>query len=221
MNQHYPVVLKLTGKKCVVIGGGKVAERKVYALLDCGAEVKLISPSVTNSLLDMARLSKVKWEKRGYRSGDLSNSRIAFIAVGDEEVTFQCRKEADEAGTFLNVADKPEWCDFMLPSLHRQGDLMLMVCTEGNSPMLAKRIRQELEVTYGPPYGAVVKALGRIRENLGNKIEDQKTRQALFHQLVYEGPVDEALGLPIDEIEGFLMNAYENCLRHFVRMSSE
>ena len=213
MNQHYPIVLKLMGEKCTVIGGGKVAERKVNALLDCGAKVRLISPFVTDSLLNMARLSKINWEERDYRSGDLSGIRIAFIAIGDEEVTLQCRKEADDTGTFLNVADKPEWCDFILPSLHRQGDLMLMVCTTGNSPMLAKRIRQELETSYGPSYGAVVKALGRIREDLVCKMEDQKSRHALFHQLVYDGPVDEALRLPISEIEGFLMDAYEHLLR--------
>lgn len=214
MNQHYPIVLKLMGKNCVVIGGGKVAERKVNALMDCGAEVRIISPSVTKHLLDMARKEEIHWEKRNYCFGDLSESRIAFIAVGDEEVTLECRKEANITGTLLNIADKPEWCDFILPSLHRQGELMLMVCTEGNSPMLAKRIRQELESQYGEPYGIVVKALGKIRKDLGKRTVDQKKRQELFQQLVYHGPVEEALKLPTDAIEEYLMKVYNNWLRH-------
>ncbi|RQD71374.1 MAG: bifunctional precorrin-2 dehydrogenase/sirohydrochlorin ferrochelatase [Tindallia sp. MSAO_Bac2] len=213
MGNHFPIMLQLEGKKCVVIGGGKVAERKITALLAAGAAVTVISPEITEIIQERISEGCLVWLKRQYQAGDLENIKFGFVAVGKKEVSLKCRQEADKTNTLLNIADMPEFCDFILPASLRRGELLLTVCTDGNSPMLAKKIRQDLSQVYGKPYAVVVAALGKIREKAAGEIETQKARQEIFQYLVFQGPVDEALKLPMKEIESFLMKAYDKISR--------
>ncbi|SDY77718.1 hydroxymethylbilane synthase [Tindallia californiensis] len=209
MSGYFPMMMQLNKKKCVVIGGGIVAERKVTALLESKAEVTVISPEITEKIQKSYEKGSLKWEKRGYRSGDFDKIPFAFIAVGDENVNKRCRQEANKTNTLLNIADQPDQCDFMLPAVLRQGDLLLTVCTSGKSPMLAKKIKQDLMQTYGKSYSIVLDTLGEIRQDAFLQIANQKNRQEIFRQLIYDGMVEKALTLPVQEVETFLMQEYK------------
>lgn len=208
MSGYVPMMMRLNKKKCVVIGGGIVAERKVTALLESKADVTVISPEVTETIRKSYEAGSLEWKKRGYLSGDFDKIPFAFIAVGNEEVNKRCRWEANKTNTLLNIADQPDQCDFMLPAVLRQGDLILTVCTSGKSPMLAKKIKQDLIQTYGNAYSVVVDTLGKIRQDAFHQIANQKNRQEVFRKLIYDGAVDEALTLPGQEVENFLMQKY-------------
>jgi len=164
----YPVFLNLEGKRCVVVGGGRVAGRKARKLLQARARVVVVSPEVEPGLASVA----VETHRRPYRSGDLEGASLAFAATNRREVNAAVVAEARERGVPVNVADEPEEGDFALPSVLRRGRLQVAVSTGGVSPTLAGRIRRELEGLFGPEWAGVVEELGRAREE-GRRAEGE------------------------------------------------
>jgi len=155
----YPVFLDLRGRRCVVVGGGKVAGRKARNLVRAGALVSVISPETEPGLESL--VSRV--ERRGYETGDLAGAVLAFAATDSREVNAAVAREAKERGIPVNVADNPSEGDFALPSTLRRGGLQVAVSTGGASPALARRIRTELEERFGPEWAGVVEQLERAR----------------------------------------------------------
>jgi precorrin-2 dehydrogenase / sirohydrochlorin ferrochelatase len=129
----YPLVLDLKGRRCVVVGGGTVAERKVDGLLAAAAEVTVVSPKLSDKL-----------EARAAR-GDLAGAALAFVATGDTRLAAAIAREGRSQGVWVNAADDPEHCDFFLPSVLRRGPLLVAVATGGGSPALARAVREEIE----------------------------------------------------------------------------
>lgn len=207
---YFPILLNLKDQPCLVIGGGLVAHRKVVSLLQAGARVRVISPEVVDPLEALAGSGDIDLEKRRYRSGDLKDCRLAFAATNQRAVNEACRKEAVETGALLNVVDVPDLCDFIMPAVHQQGDLLLMVCSQGKSPMLSKRIRKEFEKHYGPAYGYISRVLGDMRTQAFKDFSDIRQRKALFKHLIEEGPLDQALTANEKDAETILWKAYEN-----------
>jgi precorrin-2 dehydrogenase/sirohydrochlorin ferrochelatase len=164
----YPVFLDLDGKRCVVVGGGGVANRKARKLLQARARVVVISPYVRPELASMA----VEVRRRPYREGDLEGAFLAFAATNRREVNGAVAREARERGVPVNVADEPSEGDFALPSTLRRGRLQVAVSTGGASPKLAQRIRRELEDVFGYEWAGVVEELHRARRD-GNRAEDE------------------------------------------------
>ena len=210
---YFPILLDLKEQPCLVIGGGRVAHRKVEALLQAGARVTVISPEITEELKEMAAAGIILLKQRHYREGDLAGYRLAFAATSQREVNEACRQEARRSGTFLNVVDVPDLCDFIMPAVHQQGDLLLMVCSQARSPMLSKRIRRELQEKYGPEYGVVSGVMGELRLRAFEDLPEIRQRTALFQYLIEEGPVDEALHLPAEEARVFLWESYRKYLK--------
>lgn len=157
----YPIFLDLEGKRCVVVGGGKVADRKARKLLQARARVVVVSPEVEPGLASVA--SEV--HERPYRVGDLEGASLAFAATDRREVNAAVAAEAKERGVPVNVADEPGEGDFALPSVLRRGQLQVAVSTAGASPTLAGRVRRELEGRFGPEWAGIVEELGRARED--------------------------------------------------------
>lgn len=164
----YPVFLDLDGKRCVVVGGGEVANRKARKLLQARAKVVVISPDVKPELASMA--AEIK--RRPYREGDLEGAFLAFAATDLREVNAAVAREAREKDIPVNVADEPPEGDFALPSTLRRGQLQISVSTGGASPTLARRIRQELEEAFGFEWAGIVEELSRARRD-GFKAEDE------------------------------------------------
>ncbi|MEN1761294.1 bifunctional precorrin-2 dehydrogenase/sirohydrochlorin ferrochelatase [Anoxynatronum sibiricum] len=215
---YFPILLQLTGHPCLVIGGGRVAYRKIESLLQAGARVTVISPQMVPELEALAAAHAAEAQPEGkaslrlirqpYALGDLKGYRLAFAATGNREVNEACRQEAEHCGVLLNVVDVPDLCDFIMPAVHQQGDLLFMVCSQGKSPMLTKRLRKELQQRYGPAYGRVAEVMGELRQQAFQDLPDIHHRREVFRHLIEDGPLDEALTLPPEEARQHLWAAY-------------
>ena len=157
----YPIFLDLSGRRCVVVGGGEVASRKARKLLQARAEVVVISPEIKAELESVA----VEIHRRPYKEGDLDGAYLAFAATDSREVNAAVAREAKERGIPVNVADEPSEGDFAAPSVLRRGGLQVAVSTGGASPALARRIKDELEESFGPEWAGLVEELHAARRN--------------------------------------------------------
>jgi len=184
MPTYYPMMVDLAGRRCLVVGGGRVAERKVALLLDCGAEVEVVSPAATPKIADLAARGAIRLARRTVRPADLDRAFLVFAATDDARVNRSVADEVRKAGGLVNVADAPEACNFLVPSVVRRGDLTIAISTGGGSPALAKRLRQRLEATIGPEYEAFLSALRELRARAQQAISDPTERQALFRRAV-------------------------------------
>ena len=164
----YPIFLDLSGRRCVVVGGGEVANRKARKLLQARARVVVISPEIGAELESVA----VEVERRPYRAGDLEGAYLAFAATDSREVNSAVAREAQERGIPVNVADRPSDGDFALPSTLRRGRLQVAVSTGGASPALARKIKDELEGVFDPAWAGVVEELYRNRRD-GEKSDER------------------------------------------------
>jgi len=167
--EFYPLFLKISGKKCVVVGGGGVTRRKVKALLEHGASVEVISPDPCPELAKLGETGEIKLLRRGYQPGDLRGAFLAIAASDSRALNRQVAKEAQEKAVLVNVADAPENSDFILPSYLRRGALTIAVSTAGVSPALARKIRTRLEEEIGDEYASLVRLVGEVRAELKRK----------------------------------------------------
>jgi len=184
MRKFYPMMVDLTGKRCLVVGGGAVAERKVALLVECGAEVDVVSPKATARLTALASSGRIRLRRRPVRAADLSGAFLVVVATDDPRVNREVAERARRAGGLVNVADDPAACSFLVPSVIRRGDLTVAISTGGGSPALARKLRQRLEQTVGPEYEAFVAALRLLRERARRAIANPEDRQAIYRRAV-------------------------------------
>lgn len=187
----YPIALRLEGRRCVVIGGGKVAARKVETLLASGAEILVISPKADTSIVDARNAQRLRLQNRPFREGDLDRAFLAIAATGSPQVNRDVAREARDRGVLVNIVDDPDNSDFHVPAQVQRGDLLLTVSTSGASPALAKRIRQELEKQFGPEYKSYLSLLRTLRNILQQNVPEQAERQRLEELFIERG---DALG---------------------------
>ena len=186
---YYPVSLNISGRKCVVVGGGQVALRKVRALLEHGADVEVISPDLFPELAQLATSGKIKALNRAYRLGDLVNASVAIAATDDGELNRQVAKEARSKAVLVNVVDDVENSDFIVPSCLRRGELTIAVSTAGRSPALARKIRTRLEKELDNEYTSLIRLIGEVRAEVkreGMKIDGDRWQEALDLDLLLE-----------------------------------
>jgi len=170
---YYPVFLDLEKKRAVVIGGGRVAERKVISLISAGARITVISPAITKRIEREKENGRIRHISRQYRKGDLKNAFLVIAATDSRAVN---EKVARESPGLVNVVDTPELCNFIVPSIVNRGPLTIAVSTGGVSPALSKSIRQELEGIYDHEISGYLKLLGKIRSEAIKTMKDQKKR---------------------------------------------
>lgn len=176
----YPANLNLTGRLCVVIGGGKVAARKAADLLECGARVRVIAPGLDEVFPEG---DGFEYESRVYRPGDLEGAFLAIAATDDEAVNRAVTAEAAGSGVILNVVDQPGRCDFQVPASIRRGDLLLTIATGGSLPALAKRLRRQLEAEFPEEWGRVLELLGEARARVIAGIDDEERKRDCLEEL--------------------------------------
>ena len=182
LSPYYPVFLNIGGKRCVVVGGGEVALRKVRALLEHRADVEVISPELCAGLIELAESGQISAFRRHYRPGDLRKALMAIAATDDSEVNHNLLKEARDQKTLVNVVDDVANCDFIVPSLLQRGDVTIAVSTSGRSPALARKIRTRLENEFGEEYAALALLLDEVRTRVkhqGSKISNDTWQEAL------------------------------------------
>ncbi len=166
-------------KRVVVIGGGKVAERKIQGLIEAKARVTVVSPNLTEKLNQCCLEGKITWKKKNFSAEDIRDAFLIIAAVNDPEVSLAVKKAA-APNQLLNLADDPEESNFILPSVYKQGKLSMTVSTSGASPTLAKKIKQNLASQYGPEYKDYVDFLYNCRQWILKEITDPKLKRYLL-----------------------------------------
>ncbi|MEW5909181.1 MAG: bifunctional precorrin-2 dehydrogenase/sirohydrochlorin ferrochelatase [Thermodesulfobacteriota bacterium] len=202
--RYYPIFLDIKGKACLVVGGGDVGSRKVKTLLECGACVTVISPEVIKPIQDLAETHIIQWKSHCYNTGDLDGFFLVIGATNDEAINFRISRDALERGMLCNIADRPDACNFILPSLVRRGDLTIAISTSGKSPALAKRLRKELEAHFGSEYSDVLRLMGAIRNNLLSQRHAPEAHKPLFEALLDRGIVDLMRQKEFDKVNDLL-----------------
>jgi len=186
----YPVFLNINNRKCVVVGGGQVALRKVKALLEHGADVEVVSPGLCPELVEIAGSGEIHTIPREYRAGDLENAFVAIAATDNTEINQRVVAEARRRAVLVNVVDDAGNSDFIAPSYMRRGDITIAVSTGGKSPALARKIRSRLEKELGDEYAVLVSLIGEVRSEVRQrkiKIDGDGWQEAL--------DLDQLLGL--------------------------
>jgi siroheme synthase-like protein len=180
MGTYYAAFLDLRGRGALVVGGGTVAERKVSGLLDAGARVRLVSPTVTPALATRAVARILEHRARAFRRHDVRGCAIVVAATGVPDVDDAVAAAARRARALVNVVDRAEACDFILPSVLRRGDLQIAVSTGGRSPALAREIRRHLEEQFAADSGTVIAWAGRARARVlsGERLPAVRRRAA-------------------------------------------
>ena len=194
--RYYPILLDLRGRRCVVVGGGRVAQRKVLSLLRAGASVHVISPSLTPRLAVLAGKKKIGLTARAYREGDLATlahgtaPSLVFAATSDPQAQREVRKEAEEIGALVNVASERDLSSFLVPASFTQGDLQVAISTSGASPALARTLRRQLQQTLGRDYRSYLRFMRDARRRVLETVPDERQRARVFRQLTGAAALD-------------------------------
>jgi precorrin-2 dehydrogenase / sirohydrochlorin ferrochelatase len=195
MSSLFPMFVKLEGRRCLVVGAGKVGEPKIRGLIETGARVHVIALETSEAVHQWARAGKITLEVRGFAPADLDGVFLAIVATASRDLNSSIYREAEQRGILCNVVDVPEYCDFYYPAVVRRGDLQIAISTNGQSPSLAQKLRQQLERQFGPGYARWVAELGETRKLVLASNLNPKRKSDLLHSLASR----EALKAAIEE----------------------
>jgi siroheme synthase-like protein len=205
---YHPIFLNIKGRKCVVVGGGQVALRKVNALLKHGANVEVISAAPCQELGKLADMGEVHILSRDYAPGDLVGALIAIAATDNSKTNKEVAREAKERGTLINVVDDPDSSDFIVPSYLSRGDVTIAVSTGGRSPALARKIRVNIEKGFGTEYASLASLVSEVRSELkrrGIKVGSDDWQEVLdldwLIDMVQAGRTEEVRAVLLTNLE--------------------
>jgi len=187
---YYPVNLEIAGRRCVVVGGGQVAERKVARLVECGARVTVLSRQLTERLAGLAEVGVVEHIDAEYDAGKVGEAMLVIGATDREDVNEAVCRDCRRRGILVNIVDDPERCDFILPAIVQRGSLTVAVSTGGRSPALAKRIREDLEASFGPEYAELLDILAELRKRVVARGRPAGENKGLFEAVVRSPVLD-------------------------------
>jgi siroheme synthase-like protein len=195
---YYPIFLDLTGHRCLVVGGGSVAEGKVHGLLAAHADITVVAPVLTPALQALVASGEVRHHDRDYESHDLKHADLCFVATDDRAINASVAEDARERGVWVNAADDPANCDFILPAVVRSGSVVLAASTGGSSPALARRLREDLTAFLDEGYGPLGDVLAAVRAEVraaGQRIDPEAWQRAIdakLRTLVAQGRIEDA-----------------------------
>ncbi len=189
----YIACLKLTGRRCVVVGGGEIGLEKVEGLLACDGRVVLIAPEAETELRKLASEGSIEWLQREYVTGDLEATFIAIAATNDTDVNIGVYEDAERRAMLVNVVDVPPLCNFILPAIVRTGPLAIAISTAGASPALAKRMKAQIAQEYGEPYARLAILLNEVRGWAKGTLPTYQDRKVFFEGIVNGEPDPIAL----------------------------
>jgi len=179
--EYYPVYLDLRGQRCTVIGGGRVAERKIKGLLRADAEVTVISPDLTPGLQKLSDSGEIKHKKRRFRKGDTKGALLVIAATSDEEVN---RRVYEEAQGLINSVDMPQYCNFIVPSVVHKGPLKIAISSSGISPAVSRTLRKELEGYIPDELAGYLRALKKVRERVKREFADEPEKRTRLLKMI-------------------------------------
>ena len=204
--RYYPLFMDISRRRCLIVGGGQVAERKAERLLACGARVEVVSRELTPRLAALHGEGQIVHHADEYHPALLAGAFLVIGATNDEAVNERVSRDARGLGIPVNIVDDPKRCDFILPSVLERGELTIAVSTGGRSPALARKIRMALEAEYGPEYAVLTDLLGRVRETVlaqgGTPAANRERFEALLTpellELVRQGRREEIAALILE-----------------------
>jgi precorrin-2 dehydrogenase/sirohydrochlorin ferrochelatase len=179
----FPIFLKLTGRPCIVIGAGNLAESKIESLQAANARVSVIAPKANARIIAMAESGEIAWQQREYAAGDVAGNFLVIAATDDPAVNRAVFAEAETAGILINAVDDPPFCDFYFPSVVRRGELQIAISTAGASPALAQRLRKEINALLPLDTGDWLAELGNLRREVLQMEPLNEARKQLLHTL--------------------------------------
>ena len=184
----YIACLQLTGRRCVVVGGGEIGLEKVEGLLACDGDVTLVAPEAIEPLQELATEGSIVWERREYRPEDLEGTFMAIASTDDTDVNIRVYEDAERRAMLVNIVDVPPLCNFILPAIVRTGPLAIAISTAGASPALAKRIKAEIAGEFGEPYARLAVLLNDVRGWAKGTLPTYQDRKAFFESIVNGDP---------------------------------
>ena len=184
----YIACLRLTGRRCVVVGGGEIGLEKVEGLLACDGRVVLVAPDAVPELESLAAEGSIEWIRRRYEPGDLQQTFIAIAATNDTATNIAVYQDAEERAMLVNVVDVPPLCNFILPAIVRTGPLAIAISTAGASPALAKRIKRQIADEFGEPYARLAVLLNEVRGWAKGTLPTYQDRKVFFESIVNGDP---------------------------------
>jgi precorrin-2 dehydrogenase/sirohydrochlorin ferrochelatase len=183
--KYYPLFLDIKDRRCVVVGGGDVAERKVGRLLDFGASVVVVGKTLTPGLETMKKEGQINHIEADYNNAFIDDAFLVIGATDRDDVNADISRDGREKGILVNIVDDPDKCDFVLPSLLKQGDLLIAISTGGKSPALAKKLREEMEQLFGTEYQTLLEVMGQLREKLVVEGRSSDENKRIFESVVH------------------------------------
>jgi precorrin-2 dehydrogenase len=204
--QYYPVFLDIKNRNCLVVGGGDVGTRKVDMLLKCGASVTVVSTDATETLVRLSKGQRINLVIRGYTSSDLDGRFLVIGATNDEQLNQQISIDAEERNLLCNIADRPAVCNFILPAIVQQGDLVLAVSTSGKSPAFAKKLRKDLENQFDEAYAVFLNLMGAIRNRLLQQKHAPEEHKPLFKKIIESDIISWIQNRQFEAIDALLLD---------------
>jgi uroporphyrin-III C-methyltransferase/precorrin-2 dehydrogenase/sirohydrochlorin ferrochelatase len=193
-DELFAAFLKLDGRRCLVVGAGRIAESKIESLVRCGADVRVVAPEATEAVQEAAREGKIVWEQRAFKPSDLTGVFLVVAATSSRELHEAIFAQARREGILCNAVDEPERCDFYYPAVVRRGPLQIAVSTSGRAPVLAAHIRKQLEEQFGPEYGPFTEKIGRVRNEMMADGASPQERLARLQELCAGRPSGDTAG---------------------------
>lgn len=184
---YYPIMVDLTEKEVLVVGGGPVAGRKIKTLLEYGAVVNVVSKELSPEIKDFIDGGRARYLGEEFSLVFLKDKFLVIAATDDEELNHRISRAAEEKGMLVNAVDQPADCNFIVPSIIKKGDLIVAVSTSGRSPAFAKKIRKQLTEYFGDEYELFLRLMGKIRNEVLASGSDQKENSRIFHMVVDSG----------------------------------
>jgi len=182
--RYYPINLDIDGRDCLVVGGGKVAERKVQSLIECGASVRVVSKSFTRAIEALAASGKISAAKRGFEEADIADAELVFCATNDRSVNERVFNSACARKRPVNVVDVPDLCSFIVPAVIKRGDLLVSVSTSGKIPALAKKLKRDLESLIPRGIEKFIDYLAEKRDELKKLVGEHDLRRDILAELI-------------------------------------
>lgn len=213
--RYYPVYLDLKGRDVLVVGGGAIAEGKALQLIDAGARVKIVSPTLTDALSRLVESGTVDYRNGRFEEEDLSGVALVISATDDRAVNESVAAAAAQRGVLCNVVDQPDLCNFITPALISRGDLQISVSTGGGSPTLTQRVKREVGTLIGEEYGVLLELATKMRGEAKGRITDFERRKTALRAFVESDAIDliragkrnEAMGMARQFLQEFERNA--------------
>ena len=178
----FPMFLKLSGRPCLVVGAGTIAESKIVSLLEAGGRLRVVAPEATPQVRSWAQSNAIEWHQRPFEPHDLEGIFLVVAATSSKELHERIFEEATRRGVLCNIVDVPPLCDFYYPAVVQRGALQIAISTSGESPALAQRLRKQLEEHFGPEYEEWLAQLGEARDKVQSAGLDPEERKRLLHE---------------------------------------